>query len=177
MVPFVVACQGQSWQEDFGPVAQRVYGLYRAHFRRWPDAEDRVQEAVCFLMEDFAKQWKPGGSVVVWTYHGKRRVEIGRTFVRRTRTGKSRRPNKHRDRTYAVRAEGVYRLTPFAVYHRWDAIFDAENVSPQTGQIVRLLLAGFSLNQAAERAGIHYRHAMRKLRGFLAEIGVPLWNW
>ncbi len=162
MAVFVVHCKGESWQDDFEPVAVRLYRLFARTLRGWRDREDATQEAVCRAMERFARVWAKGKVLKVFSWEHELKARIGWHFVRKTETGGT-------TGVRSVRA-GALVSDPtasadhaFSVYRDGDMIADAGQLSERHARAALYVVRGYSVLGVRNVLGGKHRTVKRLL--------------
>jgi len=139
MATVTAVAQGRQWQDDWPAVAERATRYFGAIFRGHRDAEDRVQEALCNLMEDFSKRWRPGATFPLQMRFVAVSVLQGLRFFDRKGRGKKLRARSNK-MTLLARAK--------ARIARLDAELDfraaVERLSDYHRRIVLMLVAGYN---------------------------------
>jgi hypothetical protein len=154
MATLTVECRGGKWQDDYLTVAEQVDRYTQRAFGGWNDGDDRAAEARLILIQDFARQWQPGGRVHLQMHFATVDAKRGRTacsHARRRllplRTNHGGAVQRARARVARIPAEVDFRLV-------------CCRLKPRDREIVELLVAG------------HTKKAIRRLRGHCSETVV-----
>ncbi len=77
----IVMCVAATWQDDFMKIYDKARRYFVGKFHDWRERDEAVQDALCFLMGDFAKRWEHGKEVVFTPLWAASPVWRGRTFA------------------------------------------------------------------------------------------------